>query len=319
MRTWRLLLSAVLVLSLAAASPLEARKKTDEAKAEQKKKNKKEKKKDEAKTMVVAVVQDQALFTGAPEPAPAAGATPGTSRLRVFPVGEVSVSGNWLNLPCDPHHVGKKALPPKLCQKFSTEYLAKPHEYQVISAAGEGATVTSGAVRVDQCGIYFGRGSMSGAELHDTAIAAGKEVAFEHVDGWKPVPAESVKALMDEAIKLPPAKLDTTDHLEAFSLRLEGQDLVLLQRGFFQSGPGRSLRHKLIFGLGKMENGQLQVMFWKANVDEELEQPVGIIRLKSGREFLVTSVRAPEGQWFRIYGVVGGKVVLILSAGGASC
>jgi hypothetical protein len=52
-----------------------------------------------------------------------------------------------------------------------------------------------------------------------------------------------------------------------------------------------------------MDGPNLNILHWKENAGDEDESLLGIIRLKNGREFLITSVRDPEGQWFRVYGI----------------
>jgi hypothetical protein len=41
--------------------------------------------------------------------------------------------------------------------------------------------------------------------------------------------------------------------------------------------------------------------------------------MKSGRDFLITTVSDPESQSFRVYGMVSGRLALIYSGGGSSC
>jgi len=44
-----------------------------------------------------------------------------------------------------------------------------------------------------------------------------------------------------------------------------------------------------------------------------------MIHLKSGRDFLITSINDPEGHTFHVYGLRNGKLVLVYSGGGSSC
>jgi hypothetical protein len=53
-----------------------------------------------------------------------------------------------------------------------------------------------------------------------------------------------------------------------------------------------------------MSNGGFELVQRKDKDDEE-ERFLGAIRLKSGREFIVTAVSDPKGQWFRVYGMRG--------------
>jgi hypothetical protein len=113
-----------------------------------------------------------------------------------------------------------------------------------------------------------------------------------------------------------PGGLDSTLFLSVFSLRLEGQDLALLQRSY-GAPAGKPL--KPIFAIGKMDHGRFQVLHWKENVDDEDEVMLGTVHLTNGRDFLIASVSDPAGQWFRVYGIRSGKLVMVYSGGGSSC
>ena len=113
-----------------------------------------------------------------------------------------------------------------------------------------------------------------------------------------------------------PEGLDSSSNLKVFSLRLEGQDLVFVQRNYAESA-GKPLQ--LIFSVGKMDQGQFHVLHWKQNTGDEDEFVLGTIRLTNGRDFVVTSVTDPEGQWFRVYGMREGKLAMVYSGGGSSC
>jgi hypothetical protein len=50
-----------------------------------------------------------------------------------------------------------------------------------------------------------------------------------------------------------------------------------------------------------------------------LDDVLGTIHMKSGRDFLITTVSDPDSQSFRVYGMVSGRLALIYSGGGSSC
>jgi hypothetical protein len=68
-----------------------------------------------------------------------------------------------------------------------------------------------------------------------------------------------------------------------------------------------------------MDHGQFHLLQWKENTGDEDEVVLGTVRLTNGRDFLVTTVADPEGQWFRVYGIRDGKLVVVYSGGGSSC
>ena len=64
---------------------------------------------------------------------------------------------------------------------------------------------------------------------------------------------------------------------------------------------------------------QFHLLHWKQNTDDEDEFVLGTVHLTNGRDFLITTVTDPEGQWFRVYGIRQGKLAMVYSGGGSSC
>lgn len=54
-------------------------------------------------------------------------------------------------------------------------------------------------------------------------------------------------------------------------------------------------------------------------MDDESELVLGTIHLKSGQDFLVTTVSDSESQSFRIYGMKDGLLTRVYFGGGSSC
>ena len=124
----------------------------------------------------------------------------------------------------------------------------------------------------------------------------------------------AVRTLIAE---LTPKKLDSTKFLRVLSIELEGHGFYVVQRAFSDVPEGE--RRSLIFGIGVVEPHRFHVLHWKQNTEDEDERVLGTIRLKSGRDFLITAVSDPESQSFRVYGIRDGQVTLIYSGGGSSC
>jgi hypothetical protein len=95
-----------------------------------------------------------------------------------------------------------------------------------------------------------------------------------------------------------------------------GQDLVLVQRNDAEPA---DKSFKLIFAIGTADGGQFHLLHWKQNTDDEDEFVLGTVHLTKGRDFLITTVTDPEGQWFRVYGIRQGKLAMLYSGGGSSC
>ncbi len=146
------------------------------------------------------------------------------------------------------------------------------------------------------------------------AIAANSTEVFSDSPAPQLLPDAGAKPFLKAFAAAVPGGLDSTSHLKVFSLRLEGQDFTLLQRG-----PAESPMTKLIFAIGKMDQDRYEILHWKENTGDEDEVVLGTISLKNGRDFLITTVTDPEGQWFRVYGIRRGKLVMVYSGGGSSC
>ena len=121
-----------------------------------------------------------------------------------------------------------------------------------------------------------------------------------------------------------PSKLDSTVELRIYKVQLEEKSFFVVQRAFqdFASDPkydtGKGAM-KFIFAIGSQENGRFQVLYWKDDIEDEKEQVLGTIHLKSGRDFLITTISDPESQIFHVYGMRNGKLSLVYSGGGSSC
>jgi hypothetical protein len=130
--------------------------------------------------------------------------------------------------------------------------------------------------------------------------------------------AEPIRKALSALI---PAKLDSTKELRIYSLSLEGQDLLVVQRHYrdYATNPDADQHLRLIFAIGTMAQGHFHLLLWKKNIDDENELVLGTIHLKSGRDFLITTVTDPESQLFRVYGIKDGRLALVYSGGGAAC
>jgi hypothetical protein len=237
--------------------------------------------------------------------------------VAVEPLGQLTPSGKWSGLPCS-SHTPDTADGPKNCLAFAHQYLSKPHFYTVISDDGNGADVHAAPTTLDECYGYIGTGTYSGAAIRRFAIATSSAKFFaESVPPHLLSQGESV-ALRKALNVLVPQRLDTTEKLRLFAVRLEGRGIFLIQRSYADIGdnPGQ---YELIFAIGTLDGGQFHLLHWKQNTGDEEERILGTIALKNGRQFLVTSVSDPEGQWFRVYGIRAGHLALIYTGGGSSC
>jgi hypothetical protein len=227
----------------------------------------------------------------------------------VEPLAFVTESGKWSSLPC--------SSDPKNCLKFERDYLSKQHVYTVVSADGRGATVHAKPTTLSECFDFSGTGTYSDSVIEKSAIAASSTEVFADSEPLKPSSKEdtlAVRTLLAEQI---PKKLDSTKYLRVFSADLEGHGFLIIQRAFTDVPEGE--RRSLIFGIGVVEPHRFHVFHWKQNTQDEDERVLGTIRLKTGRDFLITVVSDPESHFYRVYGIRDGQVTLIYSGGGSSC
>lgn len=234
----------------------------------------------------------------------------------VEPIARLTPSGEWQSLPCFADRDGRRYNENQraACLKFEQEYLRKPHTYTVVSAEGRGTTINAPQTILDECFNYTVKGTSTEAGISASAIVATSIDSFS--DG--PVPQLLTEAEAQPFVKAfavaAPGGLDSTLHLKVISLRLEGQDLILVQRSHVKPAGG-----KLIFAIGKIDQGRFQVLLRKEDVGDQDETVVGTVHLTNGRDFLITTVIDTEGQWFRVYGIREGKLMRLFSGGGSSC
>ncbi len=231
----------------------------------------------------------------------------GTAALE--PLAWLTPSGEWRSLPCDAKNQSG-------CRKFERDYLSKPHTYTVVSADGRGATINAAPVALGDCFEYTGTATYSGAEIERSAIAASSTNFFDDSPPPQLLHDTAAIPVLKAFAATVPGGADSTLQLRVFSLRLEGQGFVLLQRSYSEH-PNPSV--KLIFAIGAVDQGQFHLFHWKENTGDEDEVALGTVHLTIGREFLITTVSDPEGQWFRVYGIREGKLVMVYSGGGSSC
>jgi hypothetical protein len=269
--------------------------------------------------MVVGVAHDDSVIAGG------IGSShfdlPGV--VGVEPIAWLNSAGEWKKMSCiESPGPGFS----QECKKFDRDYLSKPHDYTVVSADGKGAIVHVDRMALDdECFGIGGQGTFSGGPIRFAAVAAESDGIFTGGVAARRLAdsdAEIVrKALADTVGK----KLDSMKELRVYSVQLEGQSLLVIQRAYqdFASKPNykpnESPNLDFIFAIGTMKKGKFQLIFWKENTGDDNEQILGLIHVKNGRDYLVTSSNNPEGNSFRIYGIRDGKVELILEGGGGEC
>ena len=268
----------------------------------------------DATVMLAAVSRDESMLTGGIGPSK----WTGKGTVAVEPLAHLTASGEWSGLACS-SSANDTSTGQRNCLEFAHEYLSRPHVYTVISADGNGAVVHAAPTTLDECYGYRGAGTYSGATIRKSAIAASSAEFFAESALPRVLPQREGVAVRKALSAFVPKGLDTTEKLRIVAVRLEGQDMVVVQRVFADIA-NMPERYKLVFAVGTMGGGQLHILHWKQNSVDEEEALLGTIRLKNGgREFLVTAVSDPESHFFRVYGIRAGRLIPIYTGGGFSC
>jgi len=265
--------------------------------------------------MIAAVSRDVSILSGGIGP----GKWSGKGTVWVEPIARLTSTGEWSAIPCSVSS-NDSLQGQRGCRKFAREYLSKPHQYTVVSADGSGASVRSAPVTLSECSVYTSEGTYSGVPISRSAVAATAGEAFADAPGLRLLTKEERAEVRKALAPFIGEKLDSAEHLRIFALAWEGKGLLVIQRAFADWASEKYRTFRPVFVVGTLEQDGFHVLHSKQpdRTDEE-ERIVGAIRLKSGREFLITSVSDPEGQWFRVYGINDRKLVLVYKGGGSSC
>lgn len=266
--------------------------------------------------MVVAVSHNDSVLVGGI----------GTGRLLpgntvdVGPLAWISPSGEWKSIACDEDH-------PAECRRFESDYLRKPHVYTVVSADGWGARVRVEKMSLDhECFGYGGKGTFSGGPIRYASVAASPEFIFTSGEPARRLAGEEAEIARRAFAEAAAKKLDSIKELRVYAIQLEGKRFLAIERSFQNYGnkpeysSNNSEPMNQVFAIGSMIGTRFKILSWQNRVDnDEDEQILGLIHLKSGRDFLVNTVSDPETQSFRIYGIQDGKLTLVYKGGGGGC
>jgi len=238
----------------------------------------------------------------------------------VEPMAWLSPSGQWTDLPCNYRWVTDADL--GLCKAFAQSYLAAPHAYTMVSAAGFGGTLLAPPMELGNCDSFGTTAAYTGVVVEDGAVAASDPGQFLSPPALVPETNAGYGALFRAFAVAVPMPATRLLGVRFFHLTLDGQALVVAQRSFLDfanAGPSDASTVRLIFAIGEMQGRHFHLLFWKQNETEENEQVLGTVRLRNGAQFLLTSVNTPEAQFFRAYTVRDGQLRLVFQGGGYSC
>jgi len=238
----------------------------------------------------------------------------------VEPMAWLSPSGQWTDLPCNYRWVTDADL--GLCKAFAQSYLAAPHAYTMVSAAGFGGTLLTPPMELGNCDSFGATAAYTGVVVEDGAVAASDPRQFLLPPALVPEANAGYGMLFHAFAAVVPVPAARMQGVRFFHLTLDGQALVVAQRSFedfANAGLSDASTVRLIFAIGEMQGRHFHLLFWKRNETEENEQVLGTVRLRSGVQFLLTSVNTPEAQFFRAYTVRNGQLQMVFQGGGYSC
>jgi hypothetical protein len=269
--------------------------------------------------MVVGVAHDDSVLAGGIS----SGGPMAPGKVAIEPIAWLNPAGEWKKMSCDDSDGPGLS---QACKNFDREYLNKPHDYTVVSADGKGAVVHVDRMAIDdECFGIGGQGTFSGGPIRFGAVAAESAGIFTEGASARRLADQEAEPVRKAFATAAGNKLDSMKELRVYSIRMEGQSLFVIQRAYQDYAskpdyqPPNGSNFDEIFAIGTMKEGRFQLLFWKENTGDDNEQILGLIHVKNGRDFLVSSSNNPEGNSFRVYGIRDGKVTLILEGGGGEC
>jgi hypothetical protein len=175
----------------------------------------------------------------------------GKGNVVVEPIARVTASGDWKEFPCD----SKDGKSTRACIRRAREYLGHPHAYTVVSADGKGAQIHAQPVALSACESYDGVGTYSGSTIAGSAIAAESADFFADAAPPRSLRSNESAPIRKALAALIPKRLDSLSVLRLFSLDIQGQRLVAVQRAFSDHASNqRDERYGLIFAIGFMDH-----------------------------------------------------------------
>jgi hypothetical protein len=255
--------------------------------------------------MLAAISRDDSILSGGISPVTRTAA----GKAVVEPLAWLTPSGRWKDIPCSSDNQTG-------CLQFEKQFVRHPHRYLVIGSDGKGAAIDTPPTKLDECYGYSVVGIYSGADVANWTIAANTTSIFGDSPPLNPISDDKAAEVQKALVLLGSKQVDSTSHLLIFSLRLEGKDLVVVQRAFADLAPSES-SDKSIFAIGSVVQERFRILHWKQG--DEDERILGTVHLKSGRDFLITVANDTESHRFRVYGIRKGHLALVYSGGGSSC
>lgn len=228
----------------------------------------------------------------------------------------VTASGNWIDPTrhCSSDNYGDEAG----CKLFLNQYLNHPKTCTIVTSPGRGTTVRVKAVpELGDCYDFDSSGLLSAPGIGPTAIAADRPGLFTAAPAWQSVSPAERAIVRKGLLALGADKVRNFEGVRVRKVEIEGQTIFVAER---HSSAQRQLG--IVFALGRIVKGKYDLLRWNKNGGEDgdtVESALGVIRLKNGREFLITTESDPEGQKFYAYEIKDGRLQIVFQGGGSGC
>jgi hypothetical protein len=234
-------------------------------------------------------------------------------RIPVEFIAVISASGHW----SDPTKLCDE-LRGNQCGLFLRKYVNYSPSYSVITEPGWGTSIAVSPVpKVDECFEFTSEGLPESYQFGQTAVAADAPDLFTQTLPFEDASPAEIAVIRARPLALGPAKVKSFKGVMVRKLQLEGSALYIAQRHY-----SMGTESGIVFAIGSIVRGRFELLRWNPLGGEDgdtVESALGVIRLKSGKEFLLTVEHDPEGHVYYAYGLKNGRLAIVFKGGGSSC
>jgi hypothetical protein len=205
------------------------------------------------------------------------------------------------------------------CDLFLRNYVNYTTNYTVITEPGWGSKVAVSPVRkIGDCYEFPSEGLPNSYQFGETAVASDAPDLFVESPVIETASPREIKIVRSGLLRLGPARVKTIDGVSIHKFQLQGNDFFLAEH-HYSSERSESW---IVFSIGRINQRRFEVLRWNPEGGEDgdtVESALGIIRLKTGQEFLLTTQSDPEGHTYYAYGIKNGRLEIVFKGGGSSC
>jgi hypothetical protein len=226
----------------------------------------------------------------------------------------VSESGRW----SDPTTLCGEERSSK-CDVFLRKYVNYSAKYSVITKPGWGVDIAVRPVKeVDECYGFSSEGSPNSNQFGESGVASDAPDEFGQPQAMQSASSNEIRIVRSGLLRLGPSKVKTFEGVSVQKFQIQGKVFFIAQRHYskVRSESG------IVFSIGGINQGRFELLRWNPGGGEDgdtVESALGVIQLKSGQEFLLTTESDPEGHRYYVYGLRNGRLEIVFKGGGSSC